>query len=98
MLYYFFSIYSTLFKRELPSQPLDYKIFFLFIQNTCEIQFLSFLPSVTKFSSFGQIDPSEKLDPEVEDILMDIADEFVESVSNLTNILSLFFLALKGYP
>ncbi|KAM0989967.1 hypothetical protein ACFX2I_008532 [Malus domestica] len=30
----------------------------------------------------NQIDPSEKLDPEVEEILMDIADEFVDSVSN----------------
>lgn len=29
----------------------------------------------------NQVDPSEKLDPEVEDILMDIADEFVESVT-----------------
>lgn len=28
-----------------------------------------------------QIDPSEKLDPEVEDILVDIAEDFVESVS-----------------
>lgn len=34
----------------------------------------------------GQVDPSEKLDPEVEDILMDIADDFVESVSNQTEI------------
>lgn len=29
----------------------------------------------------SQIDPSERLDPEVEDILVDIADEFVESVT-----------------
>ncbi|XP_062117568.1 transcription initiation factor TFIID subunit 12 [Humulus lupulus] len=29
----------------------------------------------------NQIDPSEKLDPEVEDILMDIADDFVESIT-----------------
>ncbi|KAJ4834957.1 hypothetical protein Tsubulata_004100 [Turnera subulata] len=29
----------------------------------------------------SQIDPSEKLDPEVEDILADIADEFVESIT-----------------
>lgn len=29
----------------------------------------------------NQIDPSERLDPEVEDILMDIADDFVESVT-----------------
>ncbi|XP_065856193.1 transcription initiation factor TFIID subunit 12 [Euphorbia lathyris] len=29
----------------------------------------------------SQIDPSEKLDPEVEDILVDIADEFVESIT-----------------
>lgn len=31
--------------------------------------------------SIVQIDPSEKLDPEVEDILVDIAEDFVESVS-----------------
>lgn len=30
-----------------------------------------------------QIDPSERLDSEVEDILVDLAEEFVESVSNL---------------
>jgi hypothetical protein len=30
---------------------------------------------------FQQIDPSEKLDPEVEDVLIDIAEDFVESVS-----------------
>ncbi|XP_059646710.1 transcription initiation factor TFIID subunit 12 isoform X3 [Cornus florida] len=29
----------------------------------------------------SQIDPSERLDPEVEDILVDIADEFVESIT-----------------
>uniref|UniRef100_A0A2C9V9F8 Transcription initiation factor TFIID subunit 12 domain-containing protein n=1 Tax=Manihot esculenta TaxID=3983 RepID=A0A2C9V9F8_MANES len=29
----------------------------------------------------SQIDPSEKLDPEVEDILADIADEFVDSIT-----------------
>lgn len=29
----------------------------------------------------AQIDPSEKLDPEVEDILVDIADDFVESIT-----------------
>ncbi|PWA52393.1 Histone-fold [Artemisia annua] len=29
----------------------------------------------------SQIDPSERLDPEVEDILVDIADEFLESVT-----------------
>ncbi|KAF5954002.1 hypothetical protein HYC85_006858 [Camellia sinensis] len=29
----------------------------------------------------SQIDPSESLDPEVEDILVDIADEFVESIT-----------------
>ncbi|XP_024986946.1 transcription initiation factor TFIID subunit 12 isoform X2 [Cynara cardunculus var. scolymus] len=29
----------------------------------------------------AQIDPAERLDPEVEDILVDIADEFVESVT-----------------
>lgn len=28
-----------------------------------------------------QIDPSEKLDPEVEDILVDIAEDFVESIT-----------------
>lgn len=31
---------------------------------------------------YPQIDPSEKLDPEVEDILADIAEDFVESVSS----------------
>lgn len=36
---------------------------------------MSFPPSIV------QIDPSEKLDPEVEDILVDIAEDFVESVS-----------------
>jgi hypothetical protein len=37
------------------------------------------------FASFNtwQIDPNEKLDPEVEDVLMDIAEDFVESVSFL---------------
>ncbi|XP_052177007.1 transcription initiation factor TFIID subunit 12 isoform X4 [Diospyros lotus] len=29
----------------------------------------------------SQIDPSEKLDPEVEDVLVDIAEEFVESIT-----------------
>jgi len=29
----------------------------------------------------AQIDPNEKLDPEVEDVLMDIAEDFVESVT-----------------
>ncbi|KAF6165995.1 hypothetical protein GIB67_012892 [Kingdonia uniflora] len=29
----------------------------------------------------GQIDPSEKLDPDVQDILVEIAEDFVESVS-----------------
>lgn len=29
----------------------------------------------------NQIDPSEKLDPEVEDILVDIAEDFVESIT-----------------
>lgn len=29
----------------------------------------------------NQIDPSEKLDPEVEDILVDIADDFVQSIT-----------------
>lgn len=31
---------------------------------------------------FWQIDPSERLDPDVEDILVDIAEDFVESVSS----------------
>lgn len=34
------------------------------------------------FYFFVQIDPSERLDPEVEDILVDLAEEFVESVSS----------------
>ncbi|KAI8584455.1 hypothetical protein K450DRAFT_216506 [Umbelopsis ramanniana AG] len=29
----------------------------------------------------GQIDPSERLEPEVEDVLLEIADEFIESVT-----------------
>ncbi|KAM1109059.1 hypothetical protein FF1_008535 [Malus domestica] len=32
----------------------------------------------------NQIDPSEKLDPEVEEILMDIADEFVDSITTFS--------------
>lgn len=32
--------------------------------------------------AYPQIDPTEKLDPEVEDILADIAEDFVESVSS----------------
>ncbi|XP_050381291.1 transcription initiation factor TFIID subunit 12 isoform X2 [Argentina anserina] len=32
----------------------------------------------------NQIDPSERLDPDVEDILMDIADEFVESITTFS--------------
>lgn len=35
-----------------------------------------------KCLAYPQIDPSEKLDPEVEDILSDIAEDFVESVSS----------------
>lgn len=31
---------------------------------------------------FWQIGPSERLDPDVEDILVDIAEDFVESVSS----------------
>jgi transcription initiation factor TFIID subunit 12 len=30
----------------------------------------------------AQIDPNEKLDPEVEDVLMDIAEDFVESMGD----------------
>ncbi|KAI8322638.1 transcription initiation factor, partial [Martensiomyces pterosporus] len=30
----------------------------------------------------GEIDPTERLEPEVEDILCDIADEFIESVTS----------------
>lgn len=41
---------------------------------------------ISIFSEFSlaypQIDPSEKLDPEVEGILADIAEDFVESVSS----------------
>lgn len=60
---------------------------------------------ISTFLLLVQVDPSEKLDPEVEDILMDIADEFVESVSNQTEIYyisSMFqtigFLLLKNCP
>lgn len=35
-------------------------------------------------SLLGTIDPSEKLDPEVEDVLLDVADEFIESVVNFS--------------
>ena len=33
------------------------------------------------YSLVNQIDPSERLDPEVEDILVDLAEEFVESIT-----------------
>lgn len=46
-------------------------IFFMY--NRCRIPLLTLIT--------GQIDPSEKLDPEVEDILVDIAEDFIESVS-----------------
>jgi transcription initiation factor TFIID subunit 12 len=39
----------------------------------------------------AQIDPNEKLDPEVEDVLMDIAEDFVESVSYSTLCFRDFF-------
>lgn len=32
----------------------------------------------------NSIDPSEKLDPDVEDVLLDVADEFIESVINFS--------------
>lgn len=61
------------------------------------------LTPISTFLLLVQVDPSEKLDPEVEDILMDIADEFVESVCNQTEIyyiISMFqtigFLLLKN--
>lgn len=50
----------------------------------CEVSGLSPLPfGFFTFDSFIflQIDPSEKLDAEVEDILVDIAEDFVDSVS-----------------
>jgi transcription initiation factor TFIID subunit 12 len=37
-----------------------------------------------------QIDPNEKLDPEVEDVLIDIAEDFVESVSCLASCFPFF--------
>jgi hypothetical protein len=39
-----------------------------------------------------QIDPNEKLDPEVEDVLIDIAEDFVESVSRLASCFPFFSL------
>lgn len=46
--------------------------------------------------SILKIDPSEKLDAEVEDILVDVAEEFVESVSNF--ILHVFLLLTYFRP
>lgn len=82
-------------KKHSQSDPITFSFLFPF-----RVDFpVSFSFHIVYFSSFyslllGQIDPSEKLDPEVEDILMDIADDFVESVSDQTNILFSFSFAL----
>ncbi|KAF9997846.1 Transcription initiation factor TFIID subunit 12 [Modicella reniformis] len=36
----------------------------------------------------AQIDPSERLEPEVEDILLELADEFIESVTQFASRLA----------
>lgn len=47
--------------------------------------FLLFCPCIylknSLYSLYQQIDPSEKLDPDVEDVLVDIAEDFIDSVS-----------------
>lgn len=49
----------------------------IFTMMLSEAQYI-FLDSLASL----QIDPSEKLDPEVEDILVDLAEDFLESVSS----------------
>lgn len=39
--------------------------------------------TIFTFLLYWQVDPSEKLDPDVADILVDIAENFLESVSLL---------------
>lgn len=39
-----------------------------------------------------QIDPSEKLDSEVEDVLVEIAEDFVESVSSFAHMNMVYLL------
>lgn len=39
-----------------------------------------------------QIDPSEKLDSEVEDVLVEIAEDFVESVSSFAQMNMVYLL------